>query len=105
MKEYIVVFITCASGKEAALIAKHLLSEKLVACANIVKDIKSSFWWNGKVDKAVETLLILKTTKSNLVEIQKMVRKFHSYEVPEIIALPIVGGEVNYLRWIDESIK
>ena len=105
MKKYIVIFATCASEKEAAKIAKNLLSERLIACANIIAGVKSLFRWKGKVDKAKETLLVIKTVRKNFLKVQKRIKKLHSYEVPEIIALPIVAGENDYLKWIKESVK
>lgn len=105
MSRYIVVFVTCASNKEATKIAKNLLDEKLIACANIIEGVKSLFWWKGKVDKATEALIIVKTVRKNFEKIQKRIKELHSYEVPEIVALPIVAGEGGYLKWITESIK
>lgn len=102
---YIIIFVTCASKREASLIAKKLLNERLIACANIIEGVESSFWWKGKTDKATESLIVIKTVKRNFRKIQKRIKKLHSYEVPEIIALPIVEGEGDYLKWIDESIK
>jgi periplasmic divalent cation tolerance protein len=105
MTKYIVTFVTCSSKKEAKLIANKLLNEKLAACVNIIEGISSFFWWKGKLDKADESLLIIKTVKKNFGKIRKTVKKLHSYEVPEIIALPVAKGNRNYLKWIDESIK
>ena len=101
---YIVVFITCANKKEAERIAEKLIRSKLAACVNIVRDVESRFWWQAKLDKADELLLIAKSTKVKLNKIIKLVKSLHSYEVPEIIALPIVGGNEKYLEWIDASI-
>ena len=100
---YIVIFITAKNGREANKIAARLVKDKLIACVNIVKGVKSIFWWEGKVDEAGETLLILKSKKSCFQKIVKTVKALHSYTVPEIIALPIVGGNKDYLDWIGES--
>ena len=105
MKKYIVVFVTCTSKKEALAIAKKLLNEKLIACANIIEGVSSLFWWKGKVDKARETLVIIKTARKNFNKIKRRIKRLHSYEVPEIVALPIASGENSYLKWIDKSIK
>lgn len=100
---YAVIFITCANKKEAGRIAKALVKNKLAACVNIVDKIESIFWWQGKVDLASEALLIMKSKREKLTKIIKLVKSMHSYEVPEIIALPIIGGYRPYLEWIDES--
>jgi len=100
---YIVVLITAKNVREANKIATKLVEGKLIACANIVKDINSIFCWKGKVDKAKEVLLILKSKKSCFAKIVKTVKKYHSYDVPEIIALPIVDGCKDYLNWVKEN--
>ncbi len=100
---YAVIFITCAHKKEARCIAKALVKNKLAACVNIVDKIESLFWWQGKVDVAGEALLIIKSKREKLTKIIKLVKSMHSYQVPEIIALPIIGGYRPYLEWIDES--
>ena len=101
---YIVVFITAANKEEARLIARRLIKKRLAACVNIIDKIESFFRWQGKLDSAKEALLIIKSKKNKLVKIIKTVKSMHSYEVPEIIVLPIIGGDKLYLRWIDESL-
>ncbi len=100
---YIVILITSDSIEEADHIARVLLEKKRVACVNILRSIDSYFWWEGKVDSARENLLIAKTRASLLPEVVALVRKIHSYDVPEVIALPIIGGNQDYLEWIDRS--
>ena len=100
---YIIVLITAKNVREANKIATKLVKDKVVACANIVKGIKSIFWWQEKIDTANEVLLILKTKKSCFKKIVKTATLLHSYEVPEIIALPIIDGSRDYLKWIEES--
>ncbi len=102
---HIVVFITASSKKEAGKIAKGLLSAKLVACVNIVGGVESFFWWKNKIDRAGECLLIAKSAEKKLEEIIKTAKSLHSYDVPEIIALPVIGGNKAYLDWIDDSIR
>lgn len=102
---YIVVFITAPNKKEAGIIAGALLKKKLVACVNIIDKVNSFFRWQGKIDHAKEVLLIAKSKKEKLNKIIKLVKSLHSYEVPEIIALPIVAGYKPYLNWIDESLR
>ena len=100
---YIVVFITVKEPEEAQKIAKALLKRRQAACVNIVPEVNSHFWWKDKLDTAKESLLIAKTKESLLPDIIKSVRKIHSYSIPEIIALPIVGGSRDYLEWIDSE--
>jgi periplasmic divalent cation tolerance protein len=101
---YIVIFVTASNKKEAKRIAGALVRHKLVACVNILDSVSSFFWWQGKVDKAAETLLIIKSKKDRLPKIIQCVKSLHSYQVPEIIAVPIVAGNRAYLRWIDASL-
>ena len=100
---YSVMLVTTKNVREAKKIAKALLAEKLVACANIVKGVESLFWWEGKINQANEVLLILKTRKSLVKRVVKMVKKLHSYSVPEIIALEIKEGYNPYHKWINDS--
>ena len=100
---YVVIFITAPNKKEAEHIARQLIKNRLAACVNIMENIKSIFWWKGKVDRAGEVLLIIKTRKSLINKLIKKVKPLHSYAVPEIIALPIIAGNKQYLDWINES--
>jgi len=102
---YIVIFVTASGRKEAKRIAAKLITSRLAACVNIIDKIESFFWWQGKLDSAKEALLIIKSKKEKLTKIIKTVKKIHSYEIPEIIALPIIGGDKPYFRWIDESVR
>jgi periplasmic divalent cation tolerance protein len=101
MEQYIVVYITCASKAEADELAAKIVSDRLAACATIIDGVKSVFHWHGKIDNAEESLIILKTRKKLLKELINFVQLHHSYDVPEIIALPIVGGSDDYLNWIE----
>jgi len=101
----IVIFVTASTEEEAHKVAELLLGRRKAACVNIVPEVDSSFWWQGKLDSARESLLIIKTRASLLPEIIEMVKSVHSYEVPEIIALPIIGGNEDYLKWIDDEVK
>jgi periplasmic divalent cation tolerance protein len=99
----IIVLITAGSEEEAHKIAELLVNEKKAACVNIVPRVDSLFRWKGKIDSAREKLLLVKTRVSLLPEIINLVKQVHSYEVPEIIALPIVGGSKEYLKWLDSA--
>jgi periplasmic divalent cation tolerance protein len=106
MKEtYIIVLVTAKDRRQAKTIAQKLLEQKLIACANIVDGIQSLFSWQGKIDQAKEVLLVLKTKKSVFNRLVKEVKAAHSYQVPEIIALPIVAGNKEYLQWIDANVQ
>ncbi|HEY92669.1 MAG TPA: divalent-cation tolerance protein CutA [Dehalococcoidia bacterium] len=102
---YIVLFITTATTNEAQRISKVLLEQRKVACVNIVPRVNSLFWWENKLDLAHESLLIVKTKASLLNEVIRVVREIHSYDIPEIIALPIIGGNQDYLEWIGKEVK
>jgi len=107
MKEsaYVVILITASSPEEANKIAEVLLKQRKAACVNIVSNVNSLFWWQHKIDSAQENLLIVKTRASLLNEIVTLVTESHSYDIPEIIALPIVGGNQDYLKWIGKEVK
>ena len=102
---FIVVLITAGSLEEAQRISKALLEQKQVACVNIVPGINSCFWWQDKIASESEILLIAKTKMENLAGIVNLVKEIHSYDVPEIIALPILAGSNDYLEWIDKEVK
>jgi periplasmic divalent cation tolerance protein len=102
---HIVVLVTTKDRRQAQQIARKLLEEKFVACANIIEDVQSFFWWDGKIDESNETLLILKTKRSLFAQLAKAVKKYHTYDVPEIIALRIAKGYNPYLQWITKSTK
>ncbi len=103
--DYIVVLVTVNSGEQARHISDLLVLRRLIACANIVGGVQSFFWWKGNVDCSAELLLIMKSRRELLDEITRLVRENHEYEVPEVVAMPIVGGNPDYLRWIDESVE
>ncbi len=99
----IVVLVTAKDRKEAEKISRGLLGAKLIACANIVEGVQSLFWWQGKIDSSKEVLLVLKTKKILFKKVLNQVKSLHSYQTPEIIALPLVAGSEDYLRWISSS--
>lgn len=102
---YIMVFITAADNEEARLIARVLLEQRKAACVNIVNGVSSSFRWQGQMNDETESLLLVKSTSELLNDIIEIVKEVHSYETPEIIALPIIGGSGEYLKWLEESIS
>jgi len=103
MTKQIVVLITCASREEADKIAAALVSERLAACVNFIDNVRSIFHWQGEVEDADEVLLIAKTQIDILDNLILLVKQEHSYDLPEIIALPILGGSKEYLNWIDSE--
>ena len=102
---YIVVLVTAQDKKEAQRIAGALLKERLAACVNIIDRVSSFFWWDKKIDSAQEVLLVIKAKERSFKQIESLVKALHSYDVPEIIALPIAYGSKEYLSWISESTK
>ena len=100
----IVVFITAKDIAEAKTISDQLLEKKLIACANIIEGVQSVFWWQGKIDQAKETLIVLKSKQSLFKQIVKTVNAHHSYEVPEIISWPMDWGHPAYLKWLGDSL-
>ena len=100
--ENIVVFITASNEDEAANIARALVEGRFAACVNIVRNLRSIYSWQGKVEDESEVLMIVKTQKKLFHSLSQKVRELHSYSVPEIIALPIVDGSEDYLKWLKE---
>jgi periplasmic divalent cation tolerance protein len=100
---YIVVFITTSSYEEARKIASALVDQRKAACVNIVPKVSSLFRWKGKIEDVEESLMVVKTRAELFPDIVSTVKSIHSYEVPEIIALPIVEGNPDYLSWLKEE--
>jgi len=98
-----VMFVMAGTGKEAERISRALIEERLAACANIIGPVRSIYRWRGKVEDAREYLIMIKTRSSLTSRIERAVRKLHSYEVPEIIALKIASGSTPYLDWIAQN--
>jgi periplasmic divalent cation tolerance protein len=106
MTDKILVLVTCGSRKEARKIARALVGKRLAACVSeIGVPVASTYRWRGKVESANEFLLLIKTSKRRFAAVRDAVRQLHSYDLPEIIALPIVAGSRAYLDWIAASVK
>lgn len=103
MREAIVVMVTCADDSQAEKIADCLVRERLAACASIAGPVHSIFRWQGAVRRESETLLLMKTRAESFEKLARRVKELHSYEVPEIIALPIIDGSPDYIAWVLES--
>lgn len=102
---HVIVFMTTATKEEAEKIARNLLNERLIACANIVGPVSSLFWWKGKINQASEFLVLMKTSSGVFEKLAMAIKRMHSYDVPEIIAVPIAKGERTYLEWLSGSLR
>ena len=98
--EAIAVFITAPNGEEATRLAEMLVGAQLAACVQILPRMESVYRWQGKVERQSEILLIAKTTRASFADLERIVRALHSYETPEIVALPITAGSAPYLEWL-----
>ena len=103
--EFLLVLSTASSTAEAKRIANLLIRQHLSACVNLVPGIESLYWWQGKVATSQEILLLIKTTRKRLSRLASVLKKNHSYDVPEIIALPLSWGDRVYLQWLKKSVK
>jgi periplasmic divalent cation tolerance protein len=100
-----VVLVTCGTLNEARRIAREIVTDKLAACVNVIlSPIESFYTWKGKLERAREFLLVMKTTKRGLPRLEEAVKSLHSYDVPEFIALPANEGSRDYLAWVKESV-
>lgn len=103
MSKIIVIFVTASSLDEAKKIGQTLVEEGLVACCNIVQMVESIFKWQGKLNIEHEVLMIFKTREEKFDTVEKRIKQLHSYEVPEIIAIPITHGSKNYMDWVKKE--
>ena len=104
MTDKIVVLNTCGSAEEAGKIARQLVEMRLAACVSILPGARSFYRWQDKIEDSAEWLLVIKSSRGNFDGLRAELEKLHSYEVPEIIALPIVDGAANYLNWLEAEI-
>jgi len=98
-----IILVTAPDLKTARALAKAALKAKLIACANLVPKIESHYWWQGKIESGAEVLLILETTKANLVALEKLILAQHPYETPEFLVLSLRAGSSKYLDWLAAS--
>ncbi len=101
---FAIVLITTSADEESQLIARVLLEQRKAACVNIIPEVTSLFWWEKAIDREKESLLIVKTRVELLDEVIRLVKEIHSYDVPEIIAMPVLGGNNDYLEWVDNEV-
>jgi periplasmic divalent cation tolerance protein len=105
MTDKIVVLSTCDSEEQAATLARHLVELRLAACVSIVAGGRSVYRWKGAIEDSAEWLLIIKSRRDLFPALREEIGKIHSYEVPELIALPVVDGAENYLAWLDTELR
>ena len=101
----ILVFMTAANVEEATRLADLVIGAHLAACVQILPEMESVYRWQGKIERQSEILLIAKTTAAKFADLEREVRALHSYETPEIIAIPLVAGSTPYLEWIKDSLN
>jgi len=99
----IVVFMTAANGEEATRLAEMLVGAHLAACVQILPEMESVYRWQGKIERSSEVLLLAKTTRGKFDDLEREVRALHSYDTPEIVAVPIVIGSAPYLEWLSKA--
>ncbi len=99
------IISTAGSIGEAEKMGEFLIKKKLAACVNLVSGVKSLFFWQGKLCREREVILLIKTSRARLVEIIKEIKMIHSYSVPEIVALKVEGGNREYLHWVEETTR
>jgi periplasmic divalent cation tolerance protein len=104
MTKYIIILVTTANKQEAEKIANHLLTDKLIACANIIGPITSLFQWSQNIDRAEECLLLMKSKEDLFGRLTEVVKTIHGYEVPEILSLKVADGSKAYLDWLEKCL-
>lgn len=102
---YIVVLVTVPTQEKADDLAKLLVMRKLAACVNRSGPVRSVYWWEGKIEEAEEYLLIIKTGRNKFSRLVEEIKNAHPYTVPEIVGLPIIEGNMDYLNWIARSLQ
>jgi periplasmic divalent cation tolerance protein len=105
MTDKIVVFSTCGSAEEAESLARQLLEARLAACVSVIMQIQSYYWWKDKVEHATECLLLIKTSRDLFGQLRSKLETAHSYELPELLALPVIAGSPNYLAWLSAELR
>ena len=103
--KYIVILVTVKDNTEAQKITRAILGKRLAACVNTISGVNSTYWWVDQIESEEECLLIIKTEVRMLNAVIETVKKNHSYATPEIIALPVVGGDPDYLKWIEKTLR
>ena len=105
MTDKIVVFSTCSTIEEAEQIARKLVDARLAACVSVTPAVRSFYRWKGAVEEAAECLLVIKSSRDLFDRLRLELEKAHTYEVPEVVAVPIVAGAPNYLAWLETEVN
>jgi periplasmic divalent cation tolerance protein len=100
-----VTLVTCKDRKQARMISRALVKERLAACVNILPGISSIYRWGGRVEEAREVLLVIKSRRALSKKVISRVRALHTYQVPEVVTIPITAGNPDYLRWVGQSTR
>ena len=103
MSDHLVVLVTCGSREEAARLSEALVGERLAACVNSIPEVASTYRWEGEIRRDTEALLVIKTRRALFERLRARIVELHSYDVPEVIALPIEAGHVPYLDWVTKE--
>jgi periplasmic divalent cation tolerance protein len=103
--EFVVVLVTTANAEEGARLGRTLVEERLAACANVIGPMRSIYRWQGAVEDAEEYLVLLKARGADVAAVEARVQALHSYDVPEVLALPVTAGSASYLAWLADATK
>ena len=103
--KYAVALVTAPDVKTARKLARAALEARLVACANLLPNVESHYWWQGKIERGAEVLLVLKTTTARLGALEKLILGEHPYDTPEFLVLPVTRGSKRYLEWVEQSVE
>lgn len=105
MKEYVQIITTTDTKESAEKIANALVQNRLAACVQIIGPTTSVYWWEKKIEKATEWLCIVKTRRDLYKTVESTIRRNHTYEIPEILAVPVIEGSESYISWLDEELR
>ncbi len=105
MSDIILVYTTFEKKEEALQLGRVLLEKRLIACAQIDNAVDSLYWWNGEIEQAEEFRLLMKSRLTLWKELEKTIKKHHSYDLPEIVAIPVVEANPDYRHWIEETVR
>ena len=103
-RRHVGVLVTAPDSKTARRLARAALEKRVAACASLVNGVESHYWWEGRMCRAKEVMMVFKTTRAKLARLASLVRSLHPYDTPEILALPVASGSRRYLRWVEESV-